>query len=122
MKHRCVEIVHVDFIFDRLEPKFVGGTVNITTFDATTRKPHREAIVIVITATCRTCIRARLRKFHGWRSPEFAAPNDERTIEKPTLFEIFQQCTDSLGAFTCQLTMVLFDLIVTVPRLSVAMP
>src|SRR5437016_2881989 len=48
MQKRRVQIVNVNFVFDRLESEFIGGAVNRAAFDAAAGQPYTEAVRIVI--------------------------------------------------------------------------
>ena len=47
-EHRRVQIVDVDFVFDRLETELVGRSVNVAALHAATGHPRCEAPVVVI--------------------------------------------------------------------------
>lgn len=50
MKQRSVEIVDVDTIFDSTEAELVGGAMHVPTANPAAGEPHREAVMVVITA------------------------------------------------------------------------
>ena len=50
MQDGCLQIMHVDFVFDRLEAKFIGRSVNKASFHASAGQPRRETIVVMVAA------------------------------------------------------------------------
>src|SRR5205814_2230817 len=53
---------------------------------------------------------------------KFTAPNDQRILQHPALLEVGEQGADRLIALLGQFAMVLFEVIVIVPRLAVPVP
>ena len=49
-QNRCMQVVHVHFVFDRLKSKLIGRAVHIATADAAACHPHGKTVVIVIAA------------------------------------------------------------------------
>lgn len=45
-----VQVVNVDFVFNRGESKVVGCSVNRATFDTASGQPHRESVGVVVSA------------------------------------------------------------------------
>src|SRR5207253_4787355 len=63
-----------------------------------------------------------LRQLDRRRAAKLAAPNDERILEQPALFQIHKQRADRLIALLSQLPVVDFQVIMAVPRLAGAVP
>src|SRR5260370_40896031 len=98
MQDRRVQIVNMNFVLDGREAEFVGGAVDVASFDSASRKPKRKAVMVVIPAVHLARIRARRRQFNDRSTPEFAAPNYERIFQHPSLLEVRQERRDSLVA------------------------
>lgn len=117
-----VEIVNVDFVFSGLETEFIGGTVDITSFDPAAGQPGGEAVMIVIAAVDFSGIGSGGGQFDGGGASEFTAPDDEGVVEHAALFEIFEQGADGLVALFGEFAVVHFDVVVIIPRLACTMP
>src|SRR5437867_1719224 len=88
MKNRGVKIVYTNPTLHGFVAHVIRGAVHGSAFDATASHPHSE--------TCRSMIAAGILLFPrldlGKRqSPELAAPDDQRTVVQPALFEVRQQ-------------------------------
>ena len=79
-----VDVGDVVPIFDGVETDLVGRTVHDAPLDAPAGEPGAEALWVVIAAVG-LCAR---------RSAELGPPDDDRLVEQPTLFEVFQQAGD----------------------------
>ncbi len=79
-----VEVVHMNGVFDDVVSEFVGFSVNDTGFHAAAGHPDGEAAGMVIAAVvvCRHFALAIIG------AAEFAAPDHERLVEQPALFEV----------------------------------
>src|SRR6187431_2504354 len=79
-----LEIVHVNRILDHVESKVIGRAMGDASFDAAAGHPERECPTVMIT-TIILVVRASLR-IDG--AAKFAAPDHERIVDHPALFEI----------------------------------
>src|SRR4051812_35535160 len=82
MEHRRVQFGHAATIDRGAVAKVVGSAVDLAALDAAACEPDAEAIGMMIATVAVLCPR---------RSPELAAPDDERRIEQTALGEIGQQ-------------------------------
>ena len=82
--------MHVNPILHGLKSKLIGSAMHMTAFDAATRHPRSEPIVVVIAPIDLACIRACLWQLHCWRPPELAAAQYECIIQHTALFQIRQ--------------------------------
>ncbi len=86
MEDGGVEVVHVDGPLHHLAPEFVGFTEGESWFHAGAGEPDGEGIGIVVATSA---------IFFGVRgASEFAAPPDQRVLEKPALFQVHEQAGD----------------------------
>ena len=83
-----MEVVDVDFVFDCRKPELVRGTVDMSFLNAAAGEPHRETVIVVVTATARCAVRG-VGQFDCWGSSEFAAPDYKSVVEHPSAFEVF---------------------------------
>ena len=116
-----VEVVDVDGVLHGGEAEVIGGTVDVAAFDTATGHPDGEAVVVVVAAFHDAFVGAGLGEFDDGGAAEFAAPEDEGFIEQAALFEIGEEGADGLIAFAGEAAVV-FDVIVGVPGLAVAVP
>ena len=86
-RHRGVQVVDLDFVFNRFVSVLIGCPVNCSTFDAATGQPQTETERIMI---------ATVAALGKWCPPKLAGPDDERFFEQSPLFQIGQQRTDAL--------------------------
>ncbi len=117
-----MEVVDVDGIFLGFEPKLVRGTVDRARLDAAASHPHRKAVVVVVASIDLALVGAGSRKLDGWCTPKFSAPDDERVLEHAALFEVGKEGCRPLIAIQRELAVVLFEIIVGIPRLARRMP
>ena len=108
-------------LFDRIPAEFISGTVHIAALNATASQPHGETIVVMI-ATTSDGGNSGSWQFHRWSSPKLTAPDDKRTVQHSALFEVSQQGPDRLIDLGGETSMILFQLIVSIPWLSGFMP
>src|SRR5262249_2663090 len=78
VENRCVPIVDVHRLFDRLVAEFVGRAVGQAALDAAAGHPDRIAFVVVVPAA------AALRV---GRASELAGPNDQGILQQTTLLQ-----------------------------------
>ena len=87
MEHVGMEIMHREFVLNRMVTVFVGRPINCSAFDPTAGHPDAKPLRIVIPAI------SSLRK----RSPpKFTRENNQGGVEQSSLFEIFDKRTDRL--------------------------
>lgn len=105
---RGVKVMHMDFVYNRLEPYFVGFTVVNSTAHTTARKPYGECMRIVISS--------RFVSFLGDRkASELSSPNDECFVEEPSLFQVFKQGSHRLIGFKCESSVIADQICVAIP-------
>ena len=85
VQDRRVQVVNVHFVFAGAGPQFVRCAVNHATFYAATGQPDAESAVVVIAAGIVIAI-AITRD----GAPKLAAPDHQRAVEQPGLFEVSQ--------------------------------
>src|ERR1051325_4856735 len=118
-----MKVVNVNRFLRRLKAELIRGAVDNATFHSTARKPHGEAVVVVIPTIFDVGIRsAGRRNFNRRRPPKLTAPDNKGFFEQSAVLEIFKQGTDGLIAFAREAPMIRRDLLVTIPRLTFAMP
>ena len=88
VQNRGVQIVNMYSILDGAKAKLVGSAKGEAPFHASSGQPHREPVVIVVSAVDLPCIRSFLGQFDGRRSPKFASPDDQGVFQHPALLEI----------------------------------
>ena len=100
MQDRGMQIVDVNFAFGGEETEIVCRAVANAGFDAAPGHPNGIAVRMMIAADFGWLEIA----LHHWRAAEFAAPNDERFVEKAALLQIFDERDGGLiGFFTALL-------------------
>ncbi len=117
-----VQIVYVHGFFDSFETEFVGGPMCITSADTTACEPHCEAPVVVIASVDFSGVGAFGGEFDSGCSAEFTAPDDQCFVEQSALSEVCEEGCDGLIALAGQSGVIDFDIVVVVPRLSLAVP
>ena len=105
-------------VFHSLETKLVGSSMNMASLDSTTCKPHREAMVIMITTIDFACIGTWRGKLDCWRTTKLSSPDHKGFLEKSLALEVRQKCSNRLIAFQGKLAMILLYIVVVVPRLG----
>ena len=83
VKNRCVDVIIRRWVLDGSERPFVARSISRAAFNASAGEPVRERERIVITAF--SALAAR-------HPAEFGRPNDDRVVEKPSRFQVFDQC------------------------------
>ncbi len=114
--------MHVDRLLHGLEAKVVRRAVDVSAFHPAAREPGGEAVMIVIAPVDLAGVRARRGHLDRRRASEFAAADDERLLEQAALFQVFQKRADRLVALAGQLPVIHLDVVVVVPRLTLAVP
>jgi len=118
----CVQVMDVDNVFNGFESKLIGGSVHISTSNTASGHPHGEAVVVVIASVDLSSVGTGFGQLHGRGASEFAAPDNESIFEHAPLFEVGQQSSNGLVAFTRESSMILFNVVVVVPGLSCSVP
>lgn len=90
-----VEVVDVDFVFDRVKSEVIGGSVMIARLYPGSRHPDREAVGVVV-ATVLLTTRNSIEKFEGGSASEFAAADDEGVVEQTAPVQVVQETGDGL--------------------------
>ena len=111
MKDRRVEVVHVDFVFDRVPAEFVRRAVDDAAPDAAAGQPHGEAEWMMF---------APVRTFRGGRATEFTAPDHQGFIQQTTRFQVLQQPRNRLVHGGTVVRQFLAQFAVLVPELATA--
>ena len=65
---------------------------------------------------------ARRRQLNRRSASKLPAPDHQRVLQHPALFQIAQQRADGLVAIAGQTLVIFFDVVVIVPRLALAVP
>src|SRR5437867_1917539 len=84
MENRCMQVVHMHAIFDRVKTKFVGLADDRARFYSATRQPHRECVNVVIAPGGVAVLAHRC-------AAKFTAPNHQRVLQEPTGFEVLYE-------------------------------
>src|SRR5262245_53346875 len=82
-----LQIVNVDFIFHHLQPEIIGPANDLPAFDASTCKPHAEAVRVMVASG----VFVEPLELPQWRAAEFAPPDHKSRIEQATLLKVFNQ-------------------------------
>ena len=101
-----------DFVHGGFEADFIALTMMVTAFDSASAHPYGEGMWVVIAARFGRFLRDR-------KTTKFTAPDDERLIEQPALFQIGDESGDRLITFQSEATMITGDVVVTVPTLLI---
>ncbi len=75
-------------------------------------------MVVVVAAVLLARVRARRRQLHGGRPPELSAPDHQRVVQHPPLFEVLQQRSDRPVHLLRQVPVAGLDVVVVVPGLA----
>ena len=116
-----MQVMHVDRLVHGLETELIGRAVHVPALHTTSGHPHRESVMVVIPSFHHAFIRTRLRHLNDRCAAELASPNDQGLIKHPSHFEIAQKGSDRLVAPFREWAVVL-DVVMTIPRLAIAMP
>ena len=86
MQERGLEILDVDAVFDDFVAKFIGGTVNVTSFESAAGHPDAETVRMVIAPQ----ELASVACLDHWCAAKLTAEHDERFVQHAPLFEVGQ--------------------------------
>ena len=82
-----LQIMDVDWVPGHVVAKIVGLAVGDARFDAAAGQPDREAARVVVAAG----VVRRLPALAVDRAAELAAPDHQRIVQQPALFQVFDQ-------------------------------
>src|SRR5262249_32437048 len=102
--------MHMHLVLDRRKAELVGAAARLTAFDAAAREPDRKPVMVVVAA-------AQAGQFGDRRAAELAPPEDQRTIKKAALLQVFQERGDGPVPLPGQVAVLLLQAVVVVPRL-----
>ena len=122
MEHGGMEIVNMNPLLNGRKAKLVSRSVNETRANPSARQPHGESVRIMVSSIDHAAIGPVIGQFNGWGPTKLAAPNHQGVFEHPALLQIFEERRDGPIAFSGQALMFRLNVIVTIPRLSRAMP
>src|SRR5262245_55792161 len=106
MQNRCMDVMHVDTILDRVETNLISRAVSNAAFDAAAGEPHRKTVRIVVPAVAAFTHRC---------AAEFTAPNDQRTVQHSAPLEVLQESGDRLVALAAIAAVIALDIAVGIP-------
>ena len=107
-----LDVVHMNWIFDRSEPKFIRFSDRLTTADPTARHPHGKGLRVMVTAELSS---EGCTGFDHGGSPEFSAPNNQRVFQHASLLQILDQSCACLVCLFALLFDSIFDIAVMIP-------
>lgn len=81
VQDRCVEIMDLNWIFNRVETEFVRCSMNIPMLEASASHPDTEGSIVVISSVTTS--------LHHRRSSELAPPDDQSIFEEAESLKIF---------------------------------
>src|SRR5687767_8581284 len=99
MEQRGLKIVRVDRVFGDIVAKLVGASIREPRLDAAAGEPHGKAAGMMIAAE----VVVRERALAVSRTPEFAAPNDQRVVQQTALLKIHHEGGGALVGFSAAL-------------------
>ena len=91
--HRCLEVVHVDFVFSDAEAELVGAAVVESGLHAAAGHEEGVAVGVVVAAQHGAGGGAA---FAEGGAAKFAAPDDESVVQQAALLEVFDEGGDGL--------------------------
>lgn len=103
VQQRSMDVVNVYGIADDAVAKLVGLSIGDTTFEAATGHENAVAIHVMITAcgiTDSRCVRC---------ASHLTSPEDDRLFQQAALFQVRNQCGDTLFCDPCIFLVVLFQ-------------
>src|SRR5262249_30076713 len=109
VEDRGVQVVDVDGVLDGLEAEFVGGAMDMAPLDAAAGQPHGKGVVVVVAAVHLALVGAGGGELDGGRAAELAAPDDQRVVEHPALFQVLEEGGDRLVALPGEVAVVGLD-------------
>jgi len=110
MQDGRMQVVHVNFVFDRFESEIIRGAVDSSPFNSTTCQPHRETEGIVIPSISSLSCRS---------STEFPSPDDQGFLKQSAVFEIGYELSDRPVYVFTQFFILRSMFTVRVPGLSI---
>ena len=106
MEQCGVDIGDVVSVLDRVEPQFVGRSVDHSTLDPASGHPDREPVVVVISAVL---------ALGTGRASELAGPDHDGFVEQSSLLQVTQQTGDRLVGLAAHAGVVADEVGMSVP-------
>ena len=106
MEQRGVHVGHIVAVFDRVKTYLVRFSVGDSSLDSAARHPDGEPIRVVIAPVAVLGTRC---------AAEFARPDDQGFIQKPALFEVFEERPNRLIHLAAEFGMPFLESFVGVP-------
>ena len=82
MENCCVDVAHVDGVFNRLPSKFVGCAVGESALEAASGNPHRKAVRVVVAAIVRASSDKAASGLKHGRAAELRAGDNDGFVEE----------------------------------------
>ena len=101
-----MDVGDVVAVFRGVEPDFIGGPMNNTTFESAAGHPDTESKDMMI---------ATVRSLSARSSSELGGKDDEGLVEEPALVEVGQEATDGLIDGQCVTGVIGFECTVGIP-------
>lgn len=96
-----VKVMNVDFILGDAESEIIGFAIGESPLDPTASHPDAKALSVVVSAGRGLGSRAGVVFLHHGSAPELTAPDDERVVEKSSLFEVGEEARAGLVDLLC---------------------
>jgi hypothetical protein len=122
VENGCVKVMHVHGVLYGAESESICLAIGQPSSDSASRHPHREAVVIVVSAVDFSGVGAGQGEFDHGGPAEFSAKEDQRILEHAALFEVGEKRTERLVAVFGEFAVVDLDVIVAVPGLAWPVP
>ena len=97
VKNSCVQVANMNGIDDGVIAIVIRRSVSHATLDPTTSHPNGKGIGVMISAPPRTVVKISLKE---GRTAEFASPNYESFVEKPSSLQILNESCRGLICVT----------------------
>ena len=107
-----MQVVEMNLLLDGIIAVVICAAVSETGLDSATSQPHGEAVRVVVAA---------IGPLDGRGPPELTAPNHKRVIQQAPSLEVSDQAGDRLVHRTALFGHVLFQLLVVVPSVAIAL-
>ena len=92
MQNGGLQVAHAHAILGDEVPEFIGRPKVESAFDTSAGHPDRETVRVMVAAKELGSVPLFIQRC----AAEFAAPDDQRIVEKATLLEILDQCGNRL--------------------------
>ena len=107
-----LDVVHMNWIFDRSESKLIRFSDRLTGADPSTRHPHGKGLRVMVTTELSS---EGCTGFDHGGSPEFSAPDNQGVFQHASLFQILDQSCTCLVCLFALLFDSIFDIAVMIP-------